>query len=122
MPPQGDLLEQLLGDPEPEDPGLEQLRVQQRRLPLALAPAKPEDQRGQGQRPDYQERGDRLAAFLPDQDAEDDAAHAEHGEDRTDQVDGPRPGVGRVADEPDAGQHTIAMIKTSSRNPTRHDR
>jgi hypothetical protein len=38
---QADLLKQLPGDPEPEQLGLEQVRVQQRRLARTLAPHQP---------------------------------------------------------------------------------
>ena len=51
------------------------------------------------------QRADRLAALLPDEDAEHDAAHAEDGEHRADDVDVARAGVRHVADEPDPGQH-----------------
>ena len=85
--------------------GPEQIRVEQRRLPLPLAPHEPVDQRRHGDRADRQERTDGFAAFLPDQDAQHDAAHAQDGEDRADHVDAPGPGVGHVVDEPDAGQH-----------------
>ena len=73
-------------------------------MPLTLPPPEPDDQRRQTDHPDRQEGGDRLA-FLPHQDAEHDAAHAQDREDGADHVDGPRPGVGGVTDEPDAGQH-----------------
>ena len=81
--------------------GLEQVRVEQRRLPLALAPREPEDQPRHGNGTDRQERADGFAAFLPHQDAEHDPAHAQDGEHRADGVNTPGPCVGRVADEPD---------------------
>ena len=56
-------------------------------------------------RPDDQELGDGLPAFLPRQDAQDDAAHAEDGEDRADRVDLARSGVRHVLDAPGAEQH-----------------
>lgn len=101
---QGDLLEHLPGDPESEDLGSEQIWVQQRRLLLALAAHEPLDQLCQRDCTDRGERPDRFSAFLPRQDAEHDATHAQNGQDRTD------------------GVNTIAMTTTSRRNATRHDR
>jgi hypothetical protein len=49
--------------------------VDQRRLAAALAPQQPPDERAHGDRAGRDERGDRLAALLPDQDPEHDAAH-----------------------------------------------
>ena len=74
-------------------------------LSSRLRRSQPPDQPGQRDRADRQQRADGFAAFLPHQDAEHDAAHAEDGEDRADAVDAPRAGVGNVADEFDAGQH-----------------
>ena len=54
---------------------------------------------------DQQQRADPLAAFLPHQDAEHDAAHAEDGEDGTHGVDATRSGIGHIGDEFDAGKH-----------------
>ena len=45
------------------------------------------------------------AAFLPGEDAEHDAAHAEDGEHRADDVDAAFSGVGDVVHELDAGEH-----------------
>ena len=91
-------------------------------LPSRLRRTQPVDQAGQRDRADAQERADGLAALLPDQDAEHDAAHADDGQDRADDVDlrGTRcTGTSRTSLMPDS---TTAMITTSSANPTRHDR
>jgi hypothetical protein len=87
-PTKGDLLEELLGDPEPEQLGREQLRVEQRRPPLPLAPDEPPDQRRHGDHAERQERGHGLSPLLPHQDAEHDAAHAQDGQDGADHVNG----------------------------------
>ena len=55
-------------------------------------------------RPNREQRRDRFAALLPDQDAEHQAAHPEDGEDRADDVDGPIACVGHIADQPAPGQ------------------
>ena len=81
---QSDLLEQLPGDPEPEQLGPEQVGVEQGRLSLALAPPQPVDKPGQRGRAEQHERADCLTALLPDQDAENQAAHADRGQDRAD--------------------------------------
>ena len=83
----------------------EQVGVEQRRLALALAAHQPPGQPGHRDRADRDQRGDGLAAFLPHQDAEHDAAHAEHGQDGADEVDAPGSGVRDVVDELDARQH-----------------
>src|SRR4029077_9078318 len=101
----GDLLQHLLGDPEPEDLGNEQVRIDQGRLPQTLAAYQPVPEGGHRNRAHADQDADRLAAFLPDQDAEHDAAHAQHRQDRADDVDLPWPGVGHVLNQFDAGQH-----------------
>ena len=83
----------------------EQARVEQGRLPRPLAPHKPVGEQRKGDRSDRDQQSDELAAFLPDENAEHEAAHAEHREDRADQVDLPRPRVGHVTDELDLRQH-----------------
>ena len=83
----------------------EQVRVEQRRLPLPLAAHEPPGQQRERDRADRDQQPDGLASFLPHQDPEHDAAHADDGEDRADHVDLPRPGVGDVVDELDLGQH-----------------
>ena len=59
---------------------------------------------------------DELAALLPDENAEDDAAHPDHREERANDVDLPRPCVGDVVDELDLDS-TTAITTTSSPNP-----
>ena len=104
-PAEGDLLEHLAGDPEPEELRLEQVRIDQRGLACALAAHEPPGERAERDGPDREQRRDGLAALLPDQDPEDDAAHAEDRQDPADRVDLPRARVRRVLHEPDAGQH-----------------
>ena len=53
---------------------------------------------------DRHQQADRLAAFLPDEDAEDEAAHADDGENRTCPVDLAGPRVGDVLDELDSAE------------------
>ena len=100
-PAQGDVLEHLSRDPEPEHRRSEQAGVEQGRLLLARAAQEPVGERPQAHRPDDQQLGDGVAAFLPRQDAEDDPAHAEDREDRTDRVDLSRSRVRHVLDVPD---------------------
>ena len=83
----------------------EQARVEQRRAALALAADEPPDQRGHRDEADRDQDADGLAALLPDEDAEDDAAHPDRREGGADGVDRARPGVGHVVDELQAGQH-----------------
>ena len=75
----------------------EQVRVEQGHLALALAPDQPPGEQHQGHGPDHHEQADVLAAFLPDEDAEDHTAHAEDGQDGADDVDLARAGVRDVA-------------------------
>ena len=86
-PAERDLLERLGRDPEPEVLRLEEARVDQRRLALALALPEPPGERAEADDADREQRADRRAALLPDQDPEHDAAHAEDGEDRAHDVD-----------------------------------
>ena len=74
-------------------------------LPCALAFDEPPGQQRERDRAERHEQADRLAAFLPDEDAEHDAAHADDGQHGADRVDLARSGVFDVADELDAGQH-----------------
>ena len=83
---QRDLLQDALEDPEAEQLGREQRRVEQRRLAVALAADEPEHQGDQRRHPNRKQRRDRLAALLPDQDAEHDAPHAEDREQRADPI------------------------------------
>ena len=101
----GDLLQHLLGGADPEVREPEQVRVEEGRLGFALLSHEPVGQRSERDRTDRDEQPDQLAAFLPHQNAEDDATHADHGEDRTDPVDLARSGVGHVADKFDPGEH-----------------
>ena len=102
---EGDLLEHLGGDPEPEALRGEQVRIDQRRGAGALAPHQPAGQEHERDHAERDQRAHELAALLPDQDAEHDAAHADDRERRADQVDVPVTRVGHVADQLDAGQH-----------------
>ena len=102
---QSDLLQHLSGDPEPEHLRSEQVRVDQRRLPLALAVDEPVAERSQSDRADDQECRDRLPALLPHEDAQDEAAHPEHRKHGSDRIDVSRSGVGHVADATDTRQH-----------------
>ena len=92
-------------------------------LPLALAPHEPAGERDQGHSADGHEQADELAALLPDEDAEHDAAHARG---RTGRRPPRRPGAdpvyGHVLDEVGSGESTTAMMTTSSPKPTRHER
>ena len=74
-------------------------------FPCALAAHEPVGEQRERDRSDRDQQPDVLASFLPDEDAEHEAAHPEHGEDRADHVDLPRPGVGHVVDELDLGEH-----------------
>ena len=102
---QGDLLHQLSRDAQPEQLRREQIRVDQRRLSLALAAHEPPGEQGQGDDADCQQGGNGLATLLPHEDAQHDAAHGEHREHRTDDVDAPGSCVRHVADELEAGEH-----------------
>ena len=73
--------------------------------PVALAADEPPGQRAERDGPDRHEQDDVLAALLPHQDAEHDAAHAHDRQHRADDVDAARPGVGDVVDQPDLAQH-----------------
>ena len=71
----------------------------------ALPLHQPVPQAAQGDHADRQQRRDRFAAFLPHEDPEHDAAHAEDGQDRAHHVHAPIAGVGHVADELDPREH-----------------
>ena len=83
----------------------EQARVEERHLPFPLATDEPVREERQRNGSNRHQQADRLAAFLPDEDPEHEAAHAEHGKDGSDEVDLPRPGVGHIVHELDLGQH-----------------
>ena len=82
-----DLLQRLRRDAEPEVLRAKEAGVDERGLSLALALAQPPGERAERDDADGDQRAHRLAALLPDEDAEHDAAHAERGEDRADDVD-----------------------------------
>ena len=92
------MLEHDLGDAVAEQLGREQGRIEQRGLALALASAKPVHQARHRSRPDREEQRDGLAALLPREDPDDEAAHADHREERARDVDRPVSRVGHVAD------------------------
>ena len=71
-------------------------------LPGTLALHEPPREQRERDGAERDEQADGLAAFLPDEDAEDDAAHADDGERGADQVDVAGSGVLDVADEPGA--------------------
>ena len=83
----------------------EQVGIEQRRLPSRLRVTS--QQRGCPARPAPTaiSAADRLAALLPDEDAEHHAAHADDREHRADDVDAPVAGVRHVPHELDARQH-----------------
>jgi hypothetical protein len=65
---------------------------------MTLPPDEPVDQGSERDGADHQQGRDGLAAFLPNQDPEHDAAHAYHGQHCADEVDLPRSGVRDIAD------------------------
>jgi hypothetical protein len=65
----------------------EQVRVEQGHLSLAFAPDEPPGQHRERHGPDRHQQADVLAALLPDQDPQHDAAHADDGQDGADDVD-----------------------------------
>ena len=97
-PAQRDLLEQDLGDAVAEQLGREQGWIEQRGLALALASDEPVHQAHHRSRADREEQRDGLAALLPREDPDDEAAHADHREERPRNVDRPVSGVGHVTD------------------------
>ena len=101
---QGDVLERLLGDPDPEVGVAEKVRVEQGRLSFAVAPHQPTGQRPERERADRDRQPDELAPLLPDQNPQDHAAHADDREDGPRSVDLAGAGVGDVADELDVEQ------------------
>jgi hypothetical protein len=105
VPPRAICCIRLSGDPEPEDLRLEQVRVEQRRLPLSLSPPQPVRERSERQDAEPDDEPNEFASLLPHEDAEHDAAHPDDGEDRADGVDTTGPGVRHVPHEPDAGQN-----------------
>ena len=101
---EGDLLEHLPADPQPEDLRWNRSGSSSVDLALAFAPHEPVAEAASPTAPDRQEAPDGLAALLPDQDPEHDAAHADDREDGPDEVDAAVAGVGHVLDQPDPGQ------------------
>ena len=110
------------GDPEAEVLRAEEVGVDQRGLALALALDEPPRERAERDEADGEQRDDGAAALLPDEDAEHDAAHAERGEDRADDVDASVAGVRARRGRSRLPTSTIAMITTSPKNATRHER
>ena len=74
-------------------------------LPGTLAPAQPERKADQARQTDHQQRPHRLATLLPHEDAQDDAAHTDDGEDGSHGVDLAGTGVGHVPYQLDTGKH-----------------
>ena len=79
--------------------------IEQRHLPLAMAPHEPAGERPQRERADRDQQHDVVAALLPHQDAQHHAAHPHDGQARADRVDLPRSRVRDVLEEPDLRQH-----------------
>ena len=73
-------------------------------LPSRLRRTSHQANRARETAPIARSSADRLAALLPDEDAQHQAAHAEDREERPDEVDLAWPGVRHVADEPAAEQ------------------
>jgi hypothetical protein len=63
----------LRGDAQPEQGELEEVRIEQRRLALALAPDQPAGERPERDHADRDQEADELPAFLPDEDADHDS-------------------------------------------------
>jgi hypothetical protein len=103
-PAQGDVLECLLGDSEPEVGVPEEVWVKEGRRPFAVAADQPTGQRPERERADRDGQPDELAPLLPGQNPQDDAAHADHREDRAPYVDLAGAGVGHVANQLDVEQ------------------
>ncbi len=74
-------------------------------FPATLAVDEPVTERSDGNRSDREDRHDGLPAFLPHQDAQDESAHTDDGEDRPDRIEVSRSGVGDVADATETRQH-----------------
>jgi len=96
-----------------------------RRLAVAPAADEPAHQREREQRPCEQQHRDRLAAFLPGQDAQDQQRHAQDRQDRPDDVDAAVPAVGHVADQPGPEQnagddHRFEQETHTPRQQSRH--
>jgi hypothetical protein len=100
IPPQGDLLEEDLEDPDAERLGREQRRIEQRGLAFTPPADEPVHQGCHRGCSDREQSPDELAAGLPDQDADHEPAHAHNGEDGAHHVHGARPRVGHVANQP----------------------
>ncbi len=99
-----DVLKDALADSEAEELGLEEVRVEQRGLALALSAAEPPDERDRADSAHREENADPLAALLPDEDAEHQQGHREDGEHRSHEIDAPVPGERLLADQPAAEQ------------------
>ena len=110
---EGDLLERLRRDAEPEVLRAEELRVDQRGLALALTSHQPPRERAETDRTGCEQHSDRRAPFLPDENPEDDPAHADRRQDRADDVDPPVACVRDIAhpsapDEHDRDDHDLS--------------
>ena len=99
-PSQRDLLQEELEDADAEQLGREERRIEQSGLAFALAAAEPVHQARHRRHADREQCGDGLAALLPDEDADDEAAHADDREERADVVDRAVARVRHVADLP----------------------
>ena len=118
---QADLLKQLPGDPEPEQLGLEQVRVQQHRLARALAPHQPPRQEPERDRPDRQKQAypsppscqTRMPSTMPPMPSTDRTAPT------TSTRRNPVYSTSWMSLMPDS---TTAMMTSSSTNAIRHDR
>jgi hypothetical protein len=102
---QRDVLQQLPRDARPEVREREQARVEQRGLAGPLAPHEPPGEQCHRDGPDRDQQPDGLAALLPDENAEHESAHSEHGEDCAHDVDVSRSGVHHIVNELDLRQH-----------------
>ena len=99
-PAQRDLLQEELDNADAEQLGREERRIEQSRLAFALAAAEPVHEGRHRCHADREQRRDGLAALLPDEHADDEAAHADDREERADVVDRPVARVRHVADLP----------------------
>jgi len=83
----------------------EEVGVDKGRASRALAPAQPPDQASHRRDASDDQGADRLAALLPDEDAEDDPAHADDRERGADGVDGTDAGERDVTHQAEPGEN-----------------
>ena len=83
--------------PDAEQRRLEEVGIEQRRLSRPLAAHEPERETAERARTQHEKCRDGLAAFLPDEDPEHDAAHPDDREHCADDVDAPLARVRNVA-------------------------